>query len=344
MRILSTALAVVAIALAGCATEAQSTRQQAPSEVVATVGTSPVTLAEVDERALTQLTSNFGGVTLAQALYEARRTALDEIIGNRLIDQEAKARSVDRATIVKNEIENKVTLPTEFDVAAWYKANPARVQGAPIEKVAAPIRTLLVQERTLAARQQFLDGLKARTAVTVALEPPRVKVADAGRPTRGVEAAPIEIIEFSDFQCPFCLRAFPTVTQVLKTYANKIRLVYRHYPLPNHPNARPAAEASACAAEQGKFWQYHDRLFENQAKLTDADLKQHATAVGLDATRFNECFDSHKFASDVDDDLEAGEAAGVNGTPAFFINGRVLNGAQPFEAFKRIIDEELARR
>jgi protein-disulfide isomerase len=120
--------------------------------------------------------------------------------------------------------------------------------------------------------------------------------------------------------------------------------VYRHYPLPNHPHAKPAAEASACANEQGKFWEFHDRLFENQTRLTDADLKQHASAVGLDAAQFNACFDSHKFAQEVEDDMEAGEAAGVNGTPAFFINGRALSGAQPFEAFKRVIDEELARK
>jgi protein-disulfide isomerase len=251
---------------------------------------------------------------------------------------------VDRTALIKSEIDAKVTIPTEIDVAAWYNANPGRVQGAPLEKVAVPIRSLLVQERTDAARLVFLDALKARSTVTVALDPPRTKVADAGRPARGPAGAPIQIIEFSDFQCPFCLRAHPTILQVLKTYGDKVRLVYRHYPLPNHPNARPAAEASACADEQGKFWEYHDRLFENQSKLTDADLKQYASALGLDATKFNECLDSHKYASQVQDDLEAGDAVGVSGTPAFFINGRVLSGAQPFEAFKRVIDEELARR
>lgn len=333
-----------AIVLAGCATEAQSSRQPAPSDVVATVGGVSVTLANVDERALSRISGNFGSLTLAQALYEARRMALDEIIGNELIDQEAKTRGVDRGALIKAEIDAKVTMPTEFDVAAWYKANPQRVQGAPLDQVAGPIKSLMVQERTQAARQELLDGLKAKTNVTVTLTPPRTKVADAGRPARGPAGAPIEIIEFSDFQCPYCLRAHPTVQQVLSTYGDKVRLVYRHYPLPNHPNARPAAEASACADEQGKFWQYHDRLFENQSKLTDADLKQHATSVGLDAATFNACVDSHRFASDVEDDMEAGEAAGVSGTPAFFINGRVLSGAQPFDAFKRIIDEELGRK
>ena len=332
------------VVLAGCSTQAQSARQPAPTDVVATIGGSTVTLADVDERALSQVAGNFGSLTLAQALYEARRMALDDIIGNQLLDQEAKTRGVDRAALIKIEIDAKVTTPTEFDVAAWYKANPTRVQGAPLDQVAGPIRSLLTQERGEAARQEFLNLLKTKTTVAVSLEPPRIKVADAGRPARGPAGAPIEIVEFSDFQCPFCLRAHPTVLQVLSTYGNKVRLVYRHYPLPNHPNARPAAEASACAAEQDKFWPYHDRLFENQSKLSDADLKQHASALGLDATKFNACFDAHKFAADVQDDMAAGEAIGVSGTPAFFINGRALSGAQPFEAFKRVIDEELAKR
>jgi protein-disulfide isomerase len=178
--------------------------------------------------------------------------------------------------------------------------------------------------------------------VTIMLEPPRLKVADAGRPSRGPARAPVEIIEFSDFQCPFCLRAHPTVAQVLNAYGDRVRFVYRNYPLPNHPNAWPAAEAAACAGEQGKFWEYHDRLFDNQSKLGEADLKQHAAALALDTAKFDACVDAHKYKKDIDADVAAGEEAGVSGTPAFFINGRELSGAQPFEAFKRVIDEELA--
>ena len=143
---------------------------------------------------------------------------------------------------------------------------------------------------------------------------------------------------------PFCYQAHPTVTKVLSTYGDKIRFVYRHYPLPNHPNARPAAEAAACAAEQDRFWQYHDRLFDNQSKLSASDLKQHAATLGLDTTRFAACVDARKYKDLVDEDTKAGEDAGVSGTPAFFINGRVPGGAQPLQASKRIIDEELRRK
>jgi protein-disulfide isomerase len=207
-----------------------------------------------------------------------------------------------------------------------------------------PIRNLLTQQRSAVAYQTFVEQLKLKTAVRISLEPPRQKIATADSPAQGPANAPIELVEFSDFQCPFCYRSFPTVKQVMDTYSGKVRFVYRNYPLPNHPNARPAAEAAQCAHEQGQFWPYHDRLFADQSKLSDTDLKAAAAALGLDAGRFNACLDSHKYQARVEADTKAGNEAGVNGTPAFFINGRLLSGAQPFDEFKKIIDEELARR
>jgi protein-disulfide isomerase len=315
-----------------------------PSDIVATVGPTRVTLAEVDERAMQEPAANFGGLKLVQALYEARRATLEDIIGTRLLDEEAKATGVDRAALVEKEITSKVKAPTDADITTWYQQNPARVQDASLDQVRQPIRTLLTEERTREARKQYIDTLKAKTPVRISLQPPRQKIAAAGRPVRGPSNSPIEIVEFADFQCPFCERAFPTVMQVLNTYGDRVHLVYRQFPLPNHPNARPAAEAAACAAEQGGFWPYHDRLFTNQSQLNDADLKQHAAQLGLDTTKFNACFDAKKYKKDIDDDIAAATAAGINGTPAFYINGRELDGAQPFNAFKQVIDEELQAR
>jgi protein-disulfide isomerase len=173
------------------------------------------------------------------------------------------------------------------------------------------------------------------------LDPPREKVADAGFPAKGPSKAKVVVVEFSDFQCPFCQRAEPTVQQVLKTYGDRIRFVYRHYPLPNHPNARPAAEAAACAEQQGQFWPYHEVLFANSSRLSNDDLKAHAQSAGLDVSAFTACFDNHRAKARVDKDVADANDAGVTGTPAFFINGRPLEGAQPFEAFKQIIEEEL---
>ncbi|HZP48637.1 MAG TPA: thioredoxin domain-containing protein [Vicinamibacterales bacterium] len=313
----------------------------APTDVVATVGSTSVTVAQVDDKALQQPTSNFGNMKLSQAVYEARRAALDEIVANLLIDQEAKARGVDRAALVEREITSKVPDVTDGEVAAFYQANQSRVQGATLDQVRQPIKNYLAQQRMQTVREQFLETLRAKTPVRVSLEPPRLTIATANSPSRGPSSAPIELVEFSDFQCPFCLRAHPTVDQVLKTYGDKVRFVYRHYPLPGHPNARPAAEASECAAEQGKFWPYYDKLFATQSRLSDADLKQDAAELGMDASKFNACVDSHKFAAKVDADVRAGQEAGVDGTPAFFINGRLVSGAQPYDVFKKVIDEEL---
>jgi protein-disulfide isomerase len=337
-------LSIAAIVfLAACSTSAQPPRTQLPTDVVATIGSTSVTLAELDSLALSQPAGRFGSMTLSQAVYEARRSALETLVGDRLIAAEATARGVDQEALVEQEIGSKVAVPTATEITAWYQANPSRVGGATLDQVQGAIAELLTEERAEAARSAFVDGLKAKTRVALSLEPPRLVVADGGRPARGPANAPITIVEFSDFQCPYCQTASPTVAKVLQTYGERIRFVYRHYPLPNHPAARPAAEASLCAADQDQFWPYHDRLFANPSQLTNDDLKRHAAELKLDTAKFNACFDGGRHAKEVDVDLAAGNALGVSGTPAFFVNGRALTGAQPFEAFKQLIDEELAR-
>jgi hypothetical protein len=221
-----------------CSTSAQQAKPQAATDVVATVGTVAITLGEVDEKAMQQPAGNFGSMKLSLALYEARRSAIDDIIGDKLLAQESKARGITSAALMDQEIGAKVATVTEADVIAWYDANPSRVQGAKLDQVRAPIRSMLTQERTQTAYQTYVDQLKAKTSVRVSLEPPRQKVAIAGSPAKGPAAAPVEVVEFSDFQCPFCLRAYPTVNQVLSTYGDRVHFVYRNYPLPNHPDAR----------------------------------------------------------------------------------------------------------
>ena len=255
------------VVLTACTSSAQQARRPTPADVVATVGSQSITLAEVDDKALEAPTANFGG-KLSQALYDARRGALEEIIASALMDNAAKAQGIDRAALVEKEITSKVTAVTDAEIAAWYQANPAQVRGAPLEQVRQPIRTFLTQERMQKIRGQYIDDLKSKTAVRVLLDPPRQKVTmAAASPARGPKDAPIQIVEFSDFQCPFCFRVGPSLKQVFDTYGDRIHLIYREYPLPNHPNARPASEAGLCANEQGKFWPYHDRVFASQQKL-----------------------------------------------------------------------------
>jgi len=188
------------VVLTACSSSAQQARRPAPNEVVATVGTKSITLSEVDDKALEAPASNFGG-KLSQALYESRRLALDEMIASILMDEAARAEGIDRAALVEKEITKKAPSVAEAEIAAWYQANQARVQGRSLEEVRQPIRTFLTQERMQAVRAKYIDDLKSKTAVRVMLDPPRQKVAMAANsPARGPADAPIQIVEFSDFE------------------------------------------------------------------------------------------------------------------------------------------------
>ncbi len=163
-------------------------------------------------------------------------------------------------------------------------------------------------------------------------------------PSLGPLSAPVTIIVFSDYQCPFCARVEPTLKQVMDTYKEEVRLVFRDFPLGFHQYAQLAAEASECADEQGKFWEYHDLLFAKQSEWSPVGInkfKEYALDLGLDASQFNACLESGKYADEVKKDLEEGQAAGVTGTPAFFVNGVLVSGAQPFSTFQQIIEQEL---
>lgn len=159
---------------------------------------------------------------------------------------------------------------------------------------------------------------------------------------KGDKTAKVLIVEYSDFQCPYCGRAEPTINQILETYGEDVVFAYRHFPLSFHPNARPAALASECAAEQDKFWEYHKVLYANANALSKTDLLKYADDLDLDAADFKSCLESEKYAKKVDADFASGQANGVTGTPAFFINGELIAGAYPFDSFKQIIDKKLA--
>jgi protein-disulfide isomerase len=189
----------------------------------------------------------------------------------------------------------------------------------------------------------FSSVLPMSTAIAQA--PPRTEIATAGFPARGPATAPVTIVEFSDFECPFCGRLFPTLKAVENIYVDRIRIVYRQFPLRRiHPLAEKAAEASLCANEQGRFWEMHDSLFGDQEHLTVDALKARAVSLKLDTAAFNACLDSGREAAAIDKDIAEGTKAGVTGTPAMFINGRMLVGAQPFAAIQAIIEEELQRK
>ena len=159
----------------------------------------------------------------------------------------------------------------------------------------------------------------------------------------GPKDAWVTVVEVSDFECPFCGRAMATMKEVEKAYGSDVRVVFKHNPLPFHNRAMPAAMATECAHEQDKFWQLHDKLFENQKALEDKDFDAYAKAVGLNLKKFKGCMDSGKYKRRIEEDQIVAARLGARGTPAFFINGRFLSGAQPFLAFKALIDEELQK-
>jgi len=323
MRIIVTALLVLGL-LPGAAA----------AETLATVGKKTISRADVEESVKTEL------VEVEAARYKTLRGGLDGLVAMALIEQEATSRGVTVEELTKVEIIAKVPQPTDAAIQKVYDENKEQLQGAPLDQVKPQIVEFLNRRDTAERQQAFLAELKKKYPTKIALKPPTVEVALGTTPARGKDTAPVTIIEFSDYECPYCKKAEPAVQEVLKTYGDKVRFAYRNYPLPFHKSAKPAAQAALCANEQGKFWAYHDKVMA-ATDLTPANLQQIATAAGLDRKKFDECLKADKFTAEIDKDLAAGQAAGVNGTPAFFINGRLLDGAQPFEKFKEVIDEEL---
>lgn len=337
-------LAAILAAL-GCSTDAQqATAIPGAKDAAARIGDRTITIAELDAAWLKSDPGQHAQAT--QALYDGRRAALDALVADMLIEQAAKAKGVTGAKFVEDEMSKRVKAPTEDDIATFYAANRGQMEGRPLEAMSPLIRRFLTDQRTGDARAALVTDLrKAGPAVRVLFEAPRQLVAvGPDDPSEGPASAPITLVEFSDFQCPFCQRVMPTLKQIRAKYGDKVRVVWKDFPLTQiHPQAFDAAMAGNCALEQGKFWEFHDRLFSNQQALQPEFLKRYAVDAGLDAGKFNACLDSSKYRQKVQSAIEEGTRFGVSSTPTVFINGRVVNGAQPFEAFASVIDEELSR-
>jgi protein-disulfide isomerase len=325
---------LAALAL-GVASAAPGQEKAAPSAVAMVAGR-PIEAQEVDDLVRAQL------MDLRAREHQLRSQALDALVTQALLEREAQARGVTPEALHKAEVEDKVVV-SDADAKSYYDANKARFGATAEADALRQIRAGLAQQRQTERRAAFSRELRKKYEVKVLLEPYRVPVEVGGAPVRGNPKAPVTVVEFSDFQCPYCVRARPTVNRVRETYGDKVRWVFRHFPLDFHAQAEKAGEGAACAGEQGKFWEMHDLLWANTAKLQVADLKAHAATLGLDAAKFGACLDSGRYAGLVAADLEAGQGYGVSGTPAFFVNGRPLVGAQPFEAFAQVIDDELQR-
>ena len=303
------------------------------SDVLARVNGTDVTAADVAKTAGGKL------VDLDRQRHELLSNATRGTVWEMLIAAEAEKRGISKDDLIAAEVSSKVGEISEADIDAFYQEKKAQIR-APKEQAAAQIRRFLQQTRHQQAYQDFVAALEGANEVEYLDEPFRIEVAAVG-PRKGSPDAPITIVEFSDFECPFCVRVLATLDKVEETYGDKITIVFRQNPLPMHKNARKAAEASLCAAEQDKFWALHDAMFADQKNLGLDALRTKAAATEIDMEAFNTCLDSGRHAETVQRDLDEGAMAGVSGTPAFFVNGRFLNGAVPFEEFTKIIDEEL---
>jgi len=306
-----------------------------PDQVVATVGSYKITEKELDAKIKPQLAS------VESQIYDLKVQTIKSMADDYVLEQAAKKENLSPDAYLKKHLPQKKL--TETDAKLFYDQHKEIQTRYPkYDQIKARLIEALQAQHDEMDKAALFAQLRKEQPVTVMLTAPRVEVKSAGHPEVGAKDAPVTIVEFSDFQCPFCGRAEPTLKQIREKYGEKVRLVYMDFPLSIHDHAIDAASAGRCAGEQGKFWQFHDAMFADQSKLKPEDLKADAKKLGLDTAKFNDCLDKGKYKSAIDSDLAQGHDLGVEGTPAFFINGRPMSGAQPFEKFESTIDQELA--
>lgn len=309
---------------------------------VARVGDIVVTLGDVDAA----WNENDAGsqLRMLQQLYDTRRRVLDFVIGNHLIDREATQRGLSRDELLAQELPSRTLPITDQEVELMFERNREALGGRTLEDVRSEIQAAIERQRPTQALQQFMTELRGGADdILLSLDAPRQRVEVLpDDPAKGPVDAPIVLVEFSDFQCPFCQRATGTLAELIDRYEDQIRLVYKDYPLPSHAQAFKAAEAGNCAHEQGMFWEFHDKMFGSQDALDVPALKSYASELGLEAASFSACLDEGRYTRRVQQDTQIGQRYGVSSTPTVFINGRPVMGAAPLETFDQIIREELA--
>jgi len=285
-----------------------------------------------------------GLLDLRKQEYKLKSDALDKVIRKKLIELEAKKRGFSTEELLKQEVDSKISEPSDDEAKGYYLAVKAQTTLA-FDDVKAQVKQLIKNNEIQQARDKYADSLRDKSEVSILLQPSSVTVNvtyDAAR-VQGNPDAPVTIVEFADYQCPFCKKSEDTLKALLSKYAGRVKLAFLDFPLSEiHGQARSAAEAARCAGEHGKFWEYHDSLFADPSKLDEPSLIERAQKLRLDKSAFRSCLTSGKFQQDIQANREQGVEAGVTGTPAFFINGVFLSGAQPQAEFEKIIDSQLA--
>lgn len=334
------ALAFALVPGLGCHKDQQPAAGQKPASsaadtknAAAIVNGKAITFAQLDEATKRQMRA------LDLERFQIRQQVLMNMVANKLVEDEAARRKVTPEELIKQEIEAKTPPPTRAQVEEFYRQNAERI-GRPLPEIGNQLAQDLHRQSLQYAYINFVRGLKEKSQVQSFLYPDPIPV-EAKGPAKGPADAPVTLVLFSDFQCPYCSQTGRVLDEILKTYGPKVRLVFRDYPLPSHPLALKAAEAAHCAEAQGKFWEFHDHLFANQAKLAPADLKAAARTLGLDGAKFDACLDGGSMTAIVTGNAKSGEDLGVAATPTLFVNGRLIPGVPELTDLKGLIDNEL---
>lgn len=334
MSIGSAALALIVLSLGPAAGDARA--QGKAREPVAVVSGQPI----YDEDLLPFVQAQVFQLRLQE--YEMKSKALENLVNRRLLEGEARRKRIPVENVLEQEVDAKVPEPTDAELQALYIVQKELLK-KPFDEIRPQLGRLLKQAKLQQARQDYYNRLRQQAGVSILLQKPKVEVAHDPARVRGAPNAALVILEFSDFQCPYCRAVQPTLKNLLAKYEGQVSLAYRDLPLRDiHPQAQLAAEASRCAGEQGKFWEYHDLLFEHQNKLSREGLAEQARALRLDEKRFDSCLSSGRYKAQVEQDRQLGLRAGVSATPGFIIDGNLLTGNLPQDAFEKAIQEALA--
>lgn len=274
--------------------------------------------------------------------YRLKSDALNQLIRKRLIEVEARKKGISSDELMKQEVDSKIPEPSDDEAKGYYLAVKSQTT-LPFEQIKSQVKQLLRGAEVEQAREKYADSLRDKTEVAILLHPPVVQVDYDPARLKGNPDAPITIVEFADFECPFCSKVQPILNEVLAKYKGKVKLAYQDFPLSQiHQHAEAAAGASRCALAQGKYWQMHDAMFADQSKLDEAALVETAASLGMNQQSFESCLQSGKYKQAVEQDVQAGSRAGVNATPTFFINGEFLSAVKSDIDLTVVIDRQLS--
>ena len=303
------------------------------TDVVAEIGGQKVTRAQLEKKEAARL------LKIRSQYYQAEREALNQFIDDFLLEQKAMQEHLSVADLVKRDLESHIQDPTEDQLRVYYEG---LTTDQPYEAVRDKILYTIRQGRLKKARAEYVRSLREQAGVSISLMAPTESVAIDGAPVRGPRDAKVQIIEFADYECPYCQQISPSLKKLEQEFDGKIAMVYKDMPLPMHPRAAKAAEATRCAGAQGHYWEMHDWLFEDAKHLEAAQVKEEARALHLNAEQFDKCLDTGEQSAAVQKDFAEAQHLGLSGTPSFFINGHFFSGAVKYATLREVIEEELA--